>query len=229
MKLSIVFRRLADVRILAALGVLSLILTACSGADASISGRLPDGSSYELAFDPELVEEEPEGVFAALVLDLEETGLSAVDIGCSDDPCVPVLGIAKFALMRGGGSDREPSFENGVYSASSGDWTMTIEVYDHILEAGNVDVGQILMENIQPVEADGGLPAFELSGPLRWATDHELPLQMEVSYRSFVVRRGCDESSVGCSAARTVQVIPTELVYSPAPQWDYARKVTVSE
>jgi hypothetical protein len=106
---------------------------------------------------------------------------------------------------------------------------MKIAVYQNIIEAWGDDIGDQLLESLTPIEAEGGLPAFRLSGPLRWATDNEIPFQMEVRYPSFVVRRGCEPSNVACSPSSSVQVIPTDVVYAPAPAWDHNRKVVISD
>lgn len=180
-------------------------------------------AGYQLSFEPDLGPEEPDGVFAAIAIDLEQAQISEDDLECGS-ACVPVLGITH--LQRG--HTEEPSYVDGTFRASSGDWTMTIEIYDSLIELWKVDVGQALLESIQPVDVDGGLPAFTLSPPLRWATDDEIPLQMDVSYPSFVVRRGCGDLSVGCTQTGSVQVIPTEVVYEPAPEWDYDRHVKSS-
>ena len=105
-----------------------------------------------------------------------------------------MIGITTFD--RGGPSG--VSYDDGTFRASSGDWTMTIDLYDQPLELWRDDTGRILTDLIEPLPTDGGLPAFRLHPPLRWGEDDELPLQMEVIYESFVVQRGCDEASVGC-------------------------------
>jgi len=66
---------------------------------------------------------------------------------------------------------------------------------------------------------ESGLPSFELSAPLRWAADEELPLQMLVLYREFVVRRGCGTTAKACTDDRRLQVIAADDVLSPAPSW----------
>jgi hypothetical protein len=189
-----------------------------------IEGRLPDGRGYHLSLTPGLESNEPDGVFAAIVINVDQVGFTVDGEECVS-PCTPVLGIIRFHRRR----HLEPTYANGSYGASSGDWTMSIAVYQQIIEAWGDDIGELLLESIEPIEVDGGLPAFRLSGPLRWATDDEIPLQMEVSYPSFVVRRGCEKSNVGCSPSGSVQVIPTDVVYAPAPSWDHDRQVIVSD
>jgi len=192
--------------------------------ETQIEGRLPDGRGYRASFSPGFAGEEPEGVFAAIVISLDQVGPSFDGEECAS-PCSPVLGITTFHQRSG----QEPAYVNGAYEASSGDWTMKIAVYPSIIEAWGVDIGDRLLESIAPIDAEGGLPAFELSDPLRWATDDEIPLQMEVGYPSFVVRRGCEPSNVACSPSSSVQVIPTDVVYAPAPAWEHNREVVISD
>lgn len=104
---------------------------------------------------------------------------------------------------------------------------MSIDIYQDILELWGDRTEQILTDSITPIDAEGGLPAYTIEPPLRWGTDTELPLQMEVDHGSFVVRRGCGELSVACSPGNHVQVIPVEEVSSSPNEWDHSRKVTV--
>ncbi len=104
---------------------------------------------------------------------------------------------------------------------------MSIDIYQDILELWGDRTDQILTDSITPIEAEGGLPAYTIEPPLRWGTDTELPLQMEVDHESFVVRRGCGELSVACSPDGDVQVIPAKEVSSSADEWDHSRTVTV--
>jgi len=217
--------QLRDAKLPGLLALLGLLAAGCAaGASPDVVGRLPDGRGYELGFDPNPSIREPTGISAAIVVDLEEVPFTWEDVGCSQ-PCSPVLGIADFQP----GPTVRPSYEDGVFSASSGDWILTIAVYDHVIEVWQVDLGRVLVESIQPVEGGSALPAFQMLGPLRWATDTEVPLQMEVQYNSFVVRRGCGRLNVGCSPSQLVQVIPADAVFSPAPAWNRDAEVTVAD
>ena len=189
-----------------------------------VNGRLPTGQEFSITFDPALGSVSIEGVSAAVVLDMERAGFEPADVGC-EKACVPVMGIMRF--RRGGGDGS--TFENGALMVSSGDWTMSIAVYEHILDGWDgVDVGRTMLEHIRPVEVASGLPSFELTGPFRWATDTEIPLQMEVDYGRFVVRRGCGNLAVACDPGENVQVIPSDRVYEPADVWDYQGTITVT-
>lgn len=190
-----------------------------------VEGRLPDGTGFHLTLDPAPAVRDPVGISAAIAIDLAQVDFTHSDLGCSE-PCPVVLGIATFERSEG---RRYTSYRSGVFKVSSGDWTMTIQVYDHVIDAWDVDIGQVLVDNIRPLEANSGLPAFDLSGPFAWASDTEIPLQMGVDFGSFVVRRGCSEGNVGCSPTGDIQVIPAELVSAPAPAWDYAVSVTVAD
>ncbi len=185
-------------------------------------GRLPDGRDFVLESDVAIGN--PEGVFAVIEVNLEEAPFSGADIGCPT--CFqPVLGITTFRL----GSGRAPVFEHGVYEASSGDWTMRIEVYEDILEAWGDGIEADLLQHIRPVNGESGLPSFELSGPFLWAEDTDVPAFMEVFYDTFVVRRGCGESGVSCSSSGSVQVIPIDEVVAPAPSWDHSQSIAISD
>lgn len=162
-------------------------------------------------------------MFAFIVVDLGQVDVTTQDLGCGE-ACTPVLGVTRFYQ----GSGQSPTLEDGIFRASSGEWTMEIAVYRHILEAWGGGIGELL-DSIEPADVAEGLPAFNLSSPLRWATDTEIPNQMEVSYPSFVVRRGCGELSIACSPSGSVQVIPSDKVYAPAPAWDDSVTVSVSD
>jgi len=192
-------------------------------SETEIEGRLPDGREYVVSFDRGIVNREPDGVFAFIVVDLDQVAVTPDELGC-EEACTPVLGVTSFDRASG----RSTTFENGIFRTSSGEWTMHIDVYQDLLDAWNSDISE-LFDNIEPVDVAEGLPAFELSAPLRWATDTEIPNQMEVSYPSFVVRRGCGELSVACSPSDSVQVIPSDRVYAPAPPWDDSIAVSVSD
>lgn len=174
------------------------------GSQPESLGRLPDGRAYVLGLDPALGEARPEAVYAAIEVNVDEAPFTGDDIGCPT--CFqPVFGITTFYP----GSDQEPNYEDGVYRASSGDWTMEIKVYDDILTAWGADsLEAALIEHIRPVDAVDGLPAFELTGPFQWTEDDDVPHFMEVLYPGVVVRRGCDESSIACSPSRALQVVP---------------------
>jgi hypothetical protein len=193
-----------------------------------VEGRLPDGRGYEVSIDPGVESVEPDGVFAAIVIDLDhiEPRVEFDGVECPS-PCAPVLGFTRFTRRSGHPATYDTAAH--AFQASSGDWTMNIALYSHIAEAWGSDIGEVLLGSIHPLEVDGGLPAFELSGPLRWATDTEIPFQMEVVYSSFVVRRGCEQFSVACSPSDSVQAIPADEVFAPAPPWDHDRLMVVSD
>lgn len=185
-------------------------------------GRLPDGRRYVLESDVAIGV--PEGVFAVIEVNLEKAPFTGEDIGCPT--CFqPVLGITTFRL----GSPQTPIIEDGVYEASSGDWTMRIEVYENILEAWGDGIEADLLQHIRPVDAESGLPSFQLSGPFQWTEDTDVPAFMEIFYSTFVVRRGCDETSLSCSSGGSVQVIPIDEVVAPAPSWDHSRTIVISD
>jgi hypothetical protein len=179
--------------------------SAPSGEDDQSSGRLPDGRQYELELDPELGEKQPTGVDATIEINMELAPFTGDEIGCPT--CYqPVLGITTFVRE----SHQEPSYSNGLFRASSGDWTMHIAVYPDIVKAWGPDIEEALVEHVRPVELRTGLPAFQLSGALAWTEDVDVPAFMHVVYPAFAVRRGCDETGVACSSTKSVQVVPLQ-------------------
>ena len=205
---------------------LSLIRTppTTSRASGSVSGRLPDGTSYEVEFDPPLPTLEPTGISAAIVLDLEDNPETRQRLGCVNHCRAVAIGVTTF-----NNTPSPTSFDGDTFRISSGDWTMSIDLYEDILQLWDDEAEEILIGSIKPFDVQGDLPSFVLEPPLRWGTDTELPLQMEVDYEAFVVRRDCGDSSVGCSPSGSVQVIPAQEVFAPATKWNYDTIVTVIE
>lgn len=199
--------------------------TADGGAATSVAGRLPDGTEYQLEFEPALESVEATGIMAAVVLDLEDEPDTRQELGCVNRCRAVAIGVTTFSKEETPG----PSFEEGTFHIASGDWTMSLDIYQDILELWGDRTDQILTDSITPIDTEGGLPAYTIEPPLRWGTDTELPLQMEVDHGSFVVRRACGELSVACSADGEVQVIPAEEVSTSADEWDHSRTVTVGD
>jgi hypothetical protein len=172
--------------------------------ESTVSGRLPDGTQFRALFEPAIeMTRLPAGISAAIAVDLA-------------DGTSPVVGITTFSH----GRIDAGSFENDRYLVPTGDWTMRIEVYPHVLAAlGSGPLGwQALQAGIEGSPA-GGLPAPQLHPPFRWTSDDEVPLQMSLDFGPFVVQRGCGELAVACNETRAVQVIPADRVFAPAPEW----------
>lgn len=161
-----------------------------------IGGALPDGTPYVVRFDTP-VDPTVEGISAAIILDDE-----------SEQP--GVIGISSY-FPEGA---PEPGLDSlNRYTIRSGQGGVTIAIYDEIAD-GFDDLEAFLDTHIQP-GAESKLPNLELSPPLRWAADDEIPLTMEVMYDGFVVRRGCGDLAVACSEAGAVQVIPENVISTP--------------
>ena len=126
------------------------------------------------------------------------------------------LGIVTFQP----GSMVGVEFRDGILRAGSADWIMRVDVYDDILARWGDHAESVLVDSVHPPPRRTALPAFDLDPPLRWATNDDLPLHMQVMFEDFVVRRGCDEVAVACSIRRAVQIIPAQEVFAPAPAWD---------
>ncbi len=103
----------------------------------------------------------------------------------------------------------------GRYTVQAGDGSATILIADNVADQ-YPDIEDLLSDSISP-GTGSKLPNLELSPPLRWATDDELPLSMEVGYDGFVIRRGCGEFAARCSATGVVQVILESELVSGAP------------
>lgn len=160
-----------------------------------IGGRLPDGTPYVVRFDTP-VDPTVQGISAAIILD-------------DDSELSRVIGISFFFLE----GEVEPGLDaRNRYTERSGGGGVTISIYDEVADRF-AHLEAFLADHIHP-GLESRLPNFELSSPLRWATDVEIPLQMEVVYEGFVVRRGCGDLAVACNETGAVQVIPENLVFS---------------
>ncbi len=128
---------------------------------------------------------------------------------------------ASWLLGRTYWSEGPPLVEVGLdealnrYTLEAGAGSATIVLSDGIV-AEYPDIVQLLEQSITS-GSGATMPTVELSPPLRWATDNELSLQMEVAYDGFAVRRGCGELAVVCSPTGVVQVIAADRVDSNVP------------
>ncbi len=164
-------------------------------------GFLPDGTEYTV-FVEGVVGGAIEGISAGIVIEV--------------DDAPNAVGIATFPI---GDTDLGYSFEDGVYRIPAGG-AVNIDFYDHILEELGDGAGDVIQNSITGTTRFDQFPVLTLEPPFRWATDEELPLHMEVSYRHFVVRRGCGELAIVCSQTGSVQVIPIDTQYLPIGAWD---------
>jgi hypothetical protein len=163
-----------------------------------VVGRLPDGTDYVLLFSSP-INDEPWNV----------SGFPLVEF---DDGTSSVAGITFF----GTGLPTPPVSTSGkTVRIGSGDWTMTIKIYEKVIEQLGKDAADVFFASIESQAADG-LPAFALSPPFRWATDHEIPAQMAVYYETFVILRGCGDLALACSSTGSVQVVPASRVVGSA-------------
>lgn len=170
----------------------------------AIGGVLPNGTAYEI--DSASLSSTVVGLSAGIVVD------------APDGP--RAIGIVSF-FRSGGDEDPIINESSGIVVVPSGDWSMRVTIYDDVRPLLGADPIANVESWIQPAAIDTPslLPAYELAAPLRWATDDELPLQMQVMYPQFVVRRGCGDLARACSDEGTVQVVAAEDVSTPAPSW----------
>lgn len=168
-------------------------------------GVLPNGDAYRV--ESSSLETGAIGVSAAIVVDDDALGMRAV-------------GIATFQQV---GRESQPfaDDEAGTVGVISGDWMLRLSIYDDVRRLLGDDAATLVASWIAPSNRAhvSGLPSFRLSPPLRWASDEELPLQMQIMYPEFVVRRGCGPTARACSDDGSLQVIAADDVVSPAPPW----------
>ena len=169
------------------------------------SGVLPNGDPYRV--ESASLNTAVAGISAAIVLDDGASGAQAI-------------GIATFQRV-GVGAQPFADDEAGVVGVVSGEWMLHLSIYDEARRALGDDAATLVASWIDPSDPAhvSGLPSFELSAPLRWASDEELPLQMQILYPEFVVRRGCGTTAQACSDDGSLQVIAAEDVFEPAPSW----------
>lgn len=168
-----------------------------------INGVLPDGTPYSLSADEVFDDVTVVGISAAVMVDLA-------------DETSPVIGVTTF--HRGEFQFPTPYVEGGLLVLEAGDWFVRVDVYDHILRELGSDAEQILAASISARSASG-LPTLDLEPPLRFARDDEVPLQMMVQYRDFVVMRGCDEGlGAICNTTRAIQVVPSSVLFAPTEE-----------
>ncbi len=164
------------------------------GPRGRIGGVLPDGTPYTVVFDAR-VDRTVISIGAAIMIDLDGTtrplGRTIVTMEHPGDPGLDELG--RYTVPVGGGG-------------------IVISVFPEMADQVP-DIEALLDDSIAP-GSYAHMPSVELFPPLRWATDEEIPLQMQVEYPGFVVRRGCGELAAACSRTGAVQVIPADRVFS---------------
>jgi len=164
------------------------------------AGFLPDGTRFLVRTDVDLPDV-PAAIDAGIVMEVDG-GRQAV-------------GIAQFTP---GSTELGYSFENGVYLIPAGGGVQ-IEFYEHILYELGPGAESVIRSSILGSTREG-FPILDLAPPFEWATDDDLPLFMQVQYGAFMVRRGCGEMAVACSAEADIQVIPTDSNHFPIDIWD---------
>jgi hypothetical protein len=174
----------------------------------STRGALPDGTLFDVHLDPSRIE--------------SLTGSSAGIIVELDARTSPVAGV----LVTSRGPIEASGWDGSTYQIRTGSSSVELEAYDDVVDALGPDYKEIFEKGIVGSEV-AGYPVLELTPPFRWATDDEIPLQMEVAFDTFVVRRGCGELAVACSPTHLVQVIPAASVFAPAPAWAIGQQVWI--
>ncbi len=165
-------------------------------SDIEVSGVLPDGTEYTVGFDRP-VDAVVEGI----------NGVVMVDV----DGVAQVMGITRFGSN---GGPSEAKLDGLDYTAPAGGGSVSIAVYPEVA-ASVPDLAALMASSITP-GVGTTMPTLRLSPPLRWATDDEVPIAMEVLYEAFVVQRGCGRLAVACSGTGAVQVISADQLRTPA-------------
>jgi hypothetical protein len=161
-----------------------------------IGGALPDGTPYTLAFETP-VDPAVQGAGAVIMLD-QADGSSRV--------------LGRTVIITDGKVEPGLDAQNRYGIASGQGGGVTISVFDEVADL-YPDLESFLDGAIKP-GTGSNVPNLELSPPLRWATDDEVAVQMQVAYEGFVVQRGCGELAAACNDTGTVQVISDDKVFS---------------
>jgi hypothetical protein len=178
-------------------------------ASGPIRGALPDGTEFVVYLQP-AVDEQVTGVGFAIIVELDDPSAPALQSSTA------VLGITTFANQ----PVESAAWDFGnTYRLPAGRFSVFIDVYEHLIPYLGPDYRSMVETGILGTTVNGA-PVLDLSPPFRFATDDdEIPLQMEVMFETFVVRRGCGDLAVACSRSHSLQVIPLEAVSSAAPAW----------
>lgn len=174
----------------------------------STRAALPDGTLFDVYLDPPRIED-LSGISAGIIIEL-------------DDGTSPVAGILFFSR----GRIETTRWDGTTFQIRTGSDSAELEVYQHVIEAIGPGYEEVFASGIVGSEM-AGYPVMELASPFRWANDEEIPLQMEVAFDTFVVRRGCGELAAACSPTHNTQVIPSTSVFSPAPPWIEGQQVWI--
>lgn len=173
--------------------------------DGPIRGALPDGTIYDVVVEP-IRHEEVTTVSA---------GIEVVGDGTTH---VVDVSFSRFDAGTTGWHDNQ-------YRMQDGAWTVDLSFSEDALVAMGPDPRPAVEESVA-VTTHLGLPLLDLSPPLRWAADDEVPMQ--VVYETFAVRRGCGERAAACNPPQAVQVIPLQEISPDAPVWPYDEAAVVS-
>ena len=167
---------------------------------STFSAALPDGTHFSIDITP--------------AIDETIVSISAGPIVMDIDGAPNVVGTVQMSLEPWEGT----SFSDGVYRTSADGRFVQIEFYDHVLDALGPDAETVIRGSITAISRNG-FPVLIPDPPFRWGSDDEFANQMGVRFETFEVRRGCGEDAVACNETRAVQVIPLDLLVSPAPGW----------
>jgi hypothetical protein len=154
-----------------------------------VVGVLPDGTRYELRI--------PSGVDIG-----EVEGINAVVVWAEGESAGNPIGVTRFsrqpASCGGAESVTQTSVCDGRLVVPTSSWTMVVDVHDY---SGR----EPLLETIKARTQDGMI-VLELPAAFRFPEVGELPTEMQVSYGTIRVVRGCSGAGT-CSPDGRVRVV----------------------
>jgi hypothetical protein len=168
----------------------------------------PDGTSFDVSFEPSRVEWLT-GVSGTILVDLP-------------DGTSPAAGTLTFSRRE---IDSQ-GWDGDTYRISAGSDSVELEVDDSIIDALGAGYQTVFEAAIEGRQVSG-YPVLTLSPPLRWARDDETPEPMQVRFGSFLIERGCGSLAAACSPTYTAQIVPIELLSPEALPWPEGQLVSI--
>jgi len=162
--------------------------------ETTVVGVLPDGTRYELLVPARMEPVEVQGIGGVPIwtdgpADLVGDAVGVTTFGRFDLPTDPVVA-------------KGTSIVDGRLIARAGRWALVIDLYPH-------SVGREADLLLIVAREQDGLIVIDFPPSLRFATAEELPAELDVTYASFHVMRGCSEEW-RCSPDRQIMVVPVD-------------------
>ena len=174
----------------------------------STRGVLPDGTSFDVSFEPSRVE--------------WLTGVSGTILVELPDGTSPAAGTLTFSRRQ----IESQGWAGDTYRIRAGSDSVELEVDESIVDALGAGYQSVFEAAIEGKQVSG-YPVLQLSPPFRWAPDDETPNPMQVRFGSFLIQRGCGDLAAACSPTHTLQVVPIELLSPEALPWPEGQLVSI--